>query len=120
MLATDCHLGYMDAEDKEGRGQDSFRAFREILELAKEHDVRSPPPFFLTRLILRADETNLVAYRNQVDFVLLAGDLFHHNNPSTYTLTETMKLLREFTQGDNPVRIELLSDPDEGKVGNWQ
>jgi len=31
-----------------------------------------------------------------------------------------MALLREFTQGERPVRIELLSDPDEGKVGDWE
>ena len=57
---------------------------------------------------------------NQVDFLLLAGDLFHENYPSKYTLRQTMALLREFTQGERPVKIELLSDPDEGKVGDWE
>lgn len=37
MLATDNHIGYLERDPI--RGQDSFDAFREILQLAKEHEV---------------------------------------------------------------------------------
>lgn len=47
----------------------------------------------------------------QADFVLLAGDLFHDNKPSRPTMYKTMALLREYTMGDDPVTMELLSDP---------
>jgi double-strand break repair protein MRE11 len=52
----------------------------------------------------------------QVDFILLAGDLFHENRPSRDCLYQVMSLLREYTLGDKPVEIELLSDPNEGKA----
>ena len=52
----------------------------------------------------------------QVDFILLAGDLFHENRPSRDCLYQVMSLLREYTLGDKPIQIELLSDPDEGKA----
>lgn len=54
-----------------------------------------------------------------MDFILLAGDLFHENRPSRECLYETMALLREYTLGDRPIQMELLSDPDEGKAGGY-
>ncbi|EMD37107.1 hypothetical protein CERSUDRAFT_115025 [Gelatoporia subvermispora B] len=90
MLATDNHIGYLERDPI--RGQDSIEAFREILQLAVKHDV---------------------------DFVLLAGDLFHENRPSRDCLYQTMALLREYTMGDRPLQIELLSDPDDGKASGF-
>lgn len=52
----------------------------------------------------------------QVDLVLLGGDLFHDNRPSRDTLYQVMSILREYCLGDRPIQVELLSDPDEGKV----
>ena len=52
--------------------------------------------------------------------MLLAGDLFHENNPSRYTIHQTMAMLREFSHGDKPVQIELLSDPDEGRPDGYK
>ncbi|KAF8607215.1 DNA repair exonuclease [Ceratobasidium sp. AG-I] len=87
MLATDNHIGYNERDPI--RGQDAINTFKEILELARKNDV---------------------------DFILLAGDLFHENRPSRDCLYRTIALLREYTLGDKPVQIELLSDPDEGKA----
>ncbi|KAI0365004.1 DNA repair exonuclease [Pilatotrama ljubarskyi] len=86
LLATDNHIGYLERDPI--RGQDSINAFKEILQLAVKHDV---------------------------DFILLAGDLFHENRPSRDCLYQVMALLREYTLGDRPVQVELLSDPNEGK-----
>ncbi|KAG6835512.1 meiotic recombination, partial [Arthromyces matolae] len=87
LLATDNHIGYNERDPI--RGQDSINTFKEILQLAVKHDV---------------------------DFILLAGDLFHENKPSRECLYQTMALLREYTMGNKPVQVELLSDPEEGKA----
>lgn len=87
MLATDNHIGYMERDPV--RGQDSIRTFEEILRLAVQHEV---------------------------DFILLGGDLFHENKPSRATLHQTMALLRQYTLGDKPVSVELLSDPNDGAL----
>ncbi|KAF8639209.1 hypothetical protein AX17_001694 [Amanita inopinata Kibby_2008] len=90
LLATDNHIGYMERDPI--RGQDSIIAFKEILQLA---------------------------VKNEVDFILLAGDLFHENKPSRDSLYQTIALLREYTLGDKPIQVELLSDPDDGKAGTY-
>ncbi|KAG8741832.1 meiotic recombination [Ceratobasidium sp. 414] len=90
MLATDNHIGYNERDPI--RGQDAINTFKEVLELARKHDV---------------------------DFILLAGDLFHENRPSRDCLYRTIALLREYTLGDKPVQIELLSDPDDGKADGF-
>ncbi|KAH8101778.1 Metallo-dependent phosphatase-like protein [Cristinia sonorae] len=90
LLATDNHIGYGERDPV--RGQDSINTFKEILQLAVKHDV---------------------------DFVLLAGDLFHENRPSRDTLYQVTALLREYCLNDKPVQIELLSDPNEGKAAEF-
>ncbi|KAF9453323.1 DNA repair exonuclease [Macrolepiota fuliginosa MF-IS2] len=90
LLATDNHIGYNERDPI--RGQDSINTFEEILQLAVKHDV---------------------------DFILLAGDLFHENKPSRECLYRVMALLREYTMGDKPVQVELLSDPNEGKADSF-
>lgn len=90
LLATDNHIGYLERDPI--RGQDSINTFREILQLA---------------------------VKNDVDFILLAGDLFHENRPSRDCLYQVMSLLREYTLGDKPVQMELLSDPTEGKAAGF-
>ncbi|CAI5722799.1 unnamed protein product [Hyaloperonospora brassicae] len=81
LLSTDNHLGY--AEKDPVRGNDSFRTFREILQLAQ---------------------------RERVDLLLLGGDLFHENKPSRHTLYEAMRLLRTYCMGDNAVNFTVVSD----------
>ncbi|TDH74248.1 hypothetical protein CCR75_006698 [Bremia lactucae] len=81
LLSTDNHLGY--AEKDPVRGNDSFRSFREILQLAQ---------------------------RERVDLLLLGGDLFHENKPSRRTLYETMRLLRAHCMGNGSVNFQVVSD----------
>ena len=81
LISTDNHLGYCETDPV--RGLDSFAAFEEVLYLAKLH---------------------------KVDMILLGGDLFHHNKPSRRTLHKTMEIMRRYTMGPNPVKIQILSD----------
>ncbi|KAL5478354.1 MRE11 [Sanghuangporus weigelae] len=90
LLATDNHIGYLERDPI--RGRDSFNTFEEILQLAVKHDV---------------------------DFILLAGDLFHENRPSRDCVYRVIALLREYTMGDRPIQVELLSDPDEGRASGF-
>jgi len=80
--ATDNHLGYNEKDPV--RGNDSFEAFEEILQLARQLEV---------------------------DALLLSGDLFHENKPSRKCIHTTMELLRHYCMGSRPCALELLSDP---------
>ena len=94
LISTDNHLGYCETDPV--RGLDSFAAFEEVLYLARLH---------------------------KVDMVLLGGDLFHHNKPSRRTLHKTMEIIRRYTMGHNPVKIQILSDPTRdfrGKIVNYE
>lgn len=83
LISTDNHLGYLEKDTV--RGDDSFRAFEEVLELAKA---------------------------NSVDMLLLGGDLFHENKPSRPTLLRTMRLLRSACLSpEGSVRLAVRSDP---------
>ncbi|KAK5802053.1 Mre11 DNA-binding presumed domain-containing protein [Linnemannia elongata] len=82
LVATDNHLGYLEKDPV--RGDDSFKAFEEILKLAAE---------------------------SEVDMILLGGDLFHDNKPSRKTLYNTTRLLKQYCLGDKPISLEFLSDP---------
>ncbi|XP_057844180.1 double-strand break repair protein MRE11 isoform X3 [Cryptomeria japonica] len=81
LVATDCHLGYMEKD--EIRRHDSFYAFEEICSIAEQ---------------------------KQVDFVLLGGDLFHENKPSRTTLIKTIEILRRYCLNDRPVQFQVVSD----------
>ncbi|KAJ1648782.1 meiotic recombination [Dispira simplex] len=82
LLATDNHLGYLEKDPV--RGDDSFLAFEEILQIAQTEEV---------------------------DGILLGGDLFHDNRPSRKTLYRTLKLLRQYCLGDRPCAVQFQSDP---------
>ncbi|KAF3778786.1 Double-strand break repair protein [Nymphaea thermarum] len=81
LVATDCHLGYMEKD--EIRRLDSFQAFEEICSIAEQQ---------------------------QVDFLLLGGDLFHENKPSRTTLVKTIEILRRYCLNDRPVQFQVVSD----------
>ncbi|KAK9269023.1 hypothetical protein L1049_000791 [Liquidambar formosana] len=81
LVATDCHLGYMEKD--EIRRHDSFQAFEEICSMAEQ---------------------------KQVDFLLLGGDLFHENKPSRSTLVKAIEILRRYCLNDQPVQFQVVSD----------
>lgn len=81
LVATDCHLGYMEKD--EIRRFDSFQAFEEVCSIAEE---------------------------KQVDFLLLGGDLFHENKPSRSTLVKAIEILRRYCLNDRPVQFQVVSD----------
>ena len=45
--------------------------------------------------------------------VLLAGDLFHENQPSRKSMFQVMKSLRKNCLGEKPCELEMLSDPSD-------
>lgn len=81
LVATDNHIGYMEKDPV--RGNDSLETFEEILRAAKDQEV---------------------------DFILLGGDLFHENKPSRQVLHRTMELLRHYCMGSRPCPVEFRSD----------
>lgn len=84
IVATDNHLGFCERDPI--RCNDSFAAFEEVLQQAK---------------------------KRKVDFILLAGDLFHENKPSRQTLHHTVELLRRYCFGNSPIFIEVLNEQNE-------
>lgn len=110
MLATDNHIGYLERDPV--RGQDAMDTFEEILKLAVKYDVGPSTNCWGT-----AYDTDMLL---KVDFILLAGDLFHENRPSREVLFRTMALLREHTLSDKPVQVELLSNPEDGKADGFR
>ncbi|XP_054453521.1 double-strand break repair protein MRE11 [Anoplopoma fimbria] len=81
LIATDIHLGYLEKDAI--RGNDSYNTLEEILKCAKT---------------------------NQVDFILLGGDLFHENKPSRRCLHSSITMLRQYCMGDTPIQFNILSD----------
>ncbi|XP_071351849.1 double-strand break repair protein MRE11 [Trachinotus anak] len=81
LIATDVHLGYLEKDAI--RGSDSYNTLNEILKCAKS---------------------------NQVDFILLGGDLFHENKPSRRCLHNCITMLRQFCMGESPIHFNILSD----------
>uniref|UniRef100_A0A8D3BP52 Double-strand break repair protein n=1 Tax=Scophthalmus maximus TaxID=52904 RepID=A0A8D3BP52_SCOMX len=81
LIATDVHLGYLEKDAI--RGSDSYNALDEILKCAKT---------------------------NQVDFILLGGDLFHENKPTRRCLHNCITMLRRYCMGESPIHFNILSD----------
>ena len=87
LIASDNHIGYLERDAV--RGNDSYDSFREVLEIAKAEDV---------------------------DMVLLAGDLFHENKPSRKAMYQAMRSLRLNCLGDKPCELEVLGDQSVATV----
>uniref|UniRef100_A0A9J2PEA3 Mre11 DNA-binding domain-containing protein n=1 Tax=Ascaris lumbricoides TaxID=6252 RepID=A0A9J2PEA3_ASCLU len=82
LVASDLHVGY--GERILDRELDSVRALEEVLQ---------------------------IAVKQEVDFVLLGGDLYHENNPSREMQHRVMRLLRRYCLNERPVALQFLSDP---------
>lgn len=50
------------------------------------------------------------AREEDVDLVLITGNLFHDNKPSRKAMLHAVETLRNYCLGDREVRIEILSD----------
>ncbi|CAF1948597.1 unnamed protein product [Rotaria magnacalcarata] len=81
LITTDNHLGFAERDDE--RANDSLIAFEECLQIARDENV---------------------------DFILLGGDLFHDNKPSNHVLLECINLLRKYCLGDKTIGFKLISD----------
>ena len=80
--------------------------WKSLLSLSMEY-------FILTlNLISAFDEILQMGRDQEVDFVLLGGDLFHDNRPTRNAEHQCMKILKKHVLGDRPVGVELLSDPE--------
>lgn len=84
LLATDCHLGY-ERSTKRDQQDDSLTTFEEILQIAVE---------------------------NEVDFILLGGDLFHETKPPQDITAKCIALLRKYCMGNRDIKIQMLTDPE--------
>jgi double-strand break repair protein MRE11 len=84
LIATDNHVGFK--EEDAIRGDDSWRTFHEVMCIAKEQDV---------------------------DMVLLGGDLFDHHTPSRKSMLKVIETLRLNCLGNKPCELEFLSDGSE-------
>ena len=80
-VSTDNHLGHK--ENNPIKGNDSFEALEEVLKIANE---------------------------NNVDFLLLGGDLFHEINPSQECLYKCINLLQNNIYGEKPPSFKVISD----------
>ncbi|CAF0729423.1 unnamed protein product [Adineta ricciae] len=81
LITTDNHLGFAERDDE--RANDSLIAFEECLQIARDENV---------------------------DFILLGGDLFHDNKPSSHIMLECINLLRKYCLGDKTIEFKLISD----------
>lgn len=58
-----------------------------------------------------------MAKEQDVDMVLLAGDLFHENKPSRKSMYQVMRSIRMNCLGDKPCELEMISDASENFQG---
>ncbi|KYM84030.1 Double-strand break repair protein MRE11 [Atta colombica] len=86
LVATDIHLGFDYSKKRGGQSDESFVTFEEILKYGKD---------------------------NEVDMVLLGGDLFHETKPSQTALLKCIELLRKYCLGTKKCEIEFLSDSEQ-------
>lgn len=89
LVSTDTHLGYKEQDNI--RKNDSFEAFEEVLQKAKDCNV---------------------------DFLLLGGDLFHELNPSQETLYKCLKTLKDKIFGDKQIEYQTFWEDQAPNYSN--
>lgn len=77
LITSDNHLGFKERDRI--CNYDSFITFEEILRIAEKENV---------------------------DFIIQAGDLFHYNKPSRFTMNLTLKLLKKYCMGDKEINFK--------------
>ncbi|EMG47280.1 MRE11 Double-strand break repair protein MRE11 [Candida maltosa Xu316] len=82
LLTTDNHVGVNESDPI--RGDDAWKTFEEITQLAKTKDV---------------------------DMLVHGGDLFHISKPTKKSMYHVIKSIRTNCMGDRPCELEFLSDP---------
>ncbi|CAD8183420.1 unnamed protein product [Paramecium octaurelia] len=81
LVASDNHLGANEnVGPKSNRYQDAFDAFEEVLQIASQQNV---------------------------DFVILGGDLFHEKHPTEHCLLKCVDILQRHVFGDNFGGIQM-------------
>ncbi|KAI6200442.1 Double-strand break repair protein MRE11A [Aphelenchoides besseyi] len=83
LIATDNHCGY--GEVKKTLYDDAFVTLEEVFQHAKQQDV---------------------------DFMLLGGDLFHDNNPTRETQLRVMRIFRQYVFKGPSTDLEFASRPE--------
>jgi double-strand break repair protein MRE11 len=76
-------------EKDEIRKDDSFDSFEEVLQMAVQQNV---------------------------DAVILGGDLFHDNKPSRPTIIRAIDLFNKYCLSDSPVQFQVVSDQQQNFV----
>ena len=94
--------GIRRREDDPVIGNDTFEAFEYILRTAREMHV--PLSF---------------CCNDQVDFLLLGGDLFDANKPSRSTLNKTIELLNKYCLGSGDIDFTYLPTDDSPLAVLW-
>lgn len=90
LVTTDNHMGYK--EDDHIRRKDSYQAFQEALQIARDKDV---------------------------DFILLGGDLFHMNRPSANIEHKCIKIIRQHMNAKDQVKIQPSIRRVAGKFSHF-
>ena len=65
------------------------------------------------RSFIAFEEVLQHAIENDMDAIILGGNLFHVANPSTTTLNRCIRILKTYTLGDKLIELEFLSDENE-------
>lgn len=89
-ISTDNHMGYKESDPI--IGEDSFLAFEEVLQTAQ---------------------------KNESDFLLLGGDLFHEKKPSRDSINKVTKLLNTYVYGDQDIRFETQAYPKANYLSDF-
>lgn len=90
LVTTDNHMGYK--EDDHIRRKDSYQAFREALQIARDRNV---------------------------DFILLGGDLFHTNRPSANIEHKCIKIIRQHNNAKDVAKSETSFRRVAGKFSHF-
>ena len=91
LLASDLHMGIYERDPI--RKHDAKATLEEIFQIAND---------------------------NNVDMVLLTGNLFHENKPSRMALQSTIEVMRNHCLGDGDIRMQIVSEQGASFHGSYR